>query len=256
MARVFGTNRNDLISPRDVSSRVSGVPSSTDRNVIFGGNGDDSISGGRGSDVIHAGGGNDTVWGSYSITGGPDLLYGDNGHDSLFGSSGSDGLFGGNGNDTLIGGDIEYDNGNDFLSGGRGNDILDGLKGRDTLFGGRGEDTFRFWVGVTGPAYTSTSAPGEGNRDVILDFEDGKDVIDLSNYQNFLSPFIIPDAPEFLGTGQFNDGTGLQVRYNHVDGHTIVQFRSAFYPTWDLPMLGEIDLVGIHHLTADDFILI
>jgi Ca2+-binding RTX toxin-like protein len=256
MAFVSGTNRSDLISPIAVSAGVVGIPSRSDKNLIFGGNGEDSISGGRESDEVHAGHGNDTVTGSDFFLGGPDVLYGDHGDDHLFGSSSSDRLFGGNGDDTLIGGDLEYDNGDDFLNGGNGNDILDGSKGCDTLVGGRGEDSFRFWVGVTGPVYSSTSRPGEGNRDVILDFQDRKDVIDLSNYQNFLSPFITPDAPQFLGTAQFNDSQGLQVRYDIIGGHTIVQFRSAFDPSWDLPMMGEIDLVGVHHLTANNFVLI
>ncbi|MEZ0171891.1 calcium-binding protein [Microvirga sp. TS319] len=256
MARVFGTSRGDLISPTEHSTGVSGIPSATDRNLIFGGSGNDTITGGRGRDEIHAGNGDDTVSGSYFVIGDSDWLFGDGGNDRLFGSSGSDRLFGGNGNDTLVGGDIEFDNGNDFLSGGNGNDVLDGSKGCDTLFGGRGEDTFRFWVGVTGPTNVSTSAPGEGRRDVILDFEDRKDVIDLSNYQNFLSPFLTPGAPKFLGTAQFDDSTGLQVRYDHIGGHTIVQFRSASDPTWNPPIMGEIDLVGVHRLTAHSFILV
>lgn len=81
-------------------------------------------------------------------------------------------------------------------------------------------------------------------------------MIDLSNYQNFFSPFITPDAPQYLGAAPFNDGQGLQVRYDIVGGHTIVQFRSAFDLSWAPPMLGEIDLVGVHHLTAGDFVLI
>lgn len=256
MARVFGTNRDDLISPLEHSGGVSGAPDLSDWNFIFGRNGDDSIYGGSGSDEIHAGNGNDVVSGSHIFVGGPDRLYGDNGNDSLLGGSGSDRLFGGNGDDTLLGGDAEYDNGNDFLSGGNGNDILDGLKGSDTLFGGRGEDTFRFRVGVTGPVPVSTSLPGEGRRDVILDFEDRRDVIDLSNYQTYLSPFLTPGAPKFLGTAPFGDGTGLQVRYEHVGGHTIVQFRSASDPSFYPAMQGEIDLVGFHRLTAENFVLI
>jgi hypothetical protein len=62
--------------------------------------------------------------------------------------------------------------------------------------------------------------------------------------------------PEFLGNAPFNNGTGLQVRYDHIGEHTIVQFRSAFDPLWNLPMFGEIDLIGVHYLTAEDFALI
>ena len=73
--------------------------------------------------------------------------------------------------DTLTGDDednvIEGNGGADTLDGGDGADTLDGGSGDDELSGGHGADIFRF-------------APGHGN-DIILDFSNGEDRIDLSD---------------------------------------------------------------------------
>lgn len=59
--------------------------------------------------------------------------------------------------------------GNDVLTGGRGNDTLEGGGGNDTLTGGRGSDTFIF-------------NPTELGADVITDFHNGFDQLDVSAY--------------------------------------------------------------------------
>lgn len=82
------------------------------------------------------------------------------GNDSLLGGDDSDLLFGGAGNDTL--------------SGGKGEDKLYGGKGNDTLLGGEGDDLFVWNKGDEG----TKNAPA---RDVITDFGNGKDVLDLSD---------------------------------------------------------------------------
>jgi len=96
-------------------------------------------------------------------TGGPDVLTGGPGDDVLSGLGGDDTLSGLGGADTLCGGE-----GNDVLLGGLGDDRLYGEGGDDTLTGGAGADVFRM-------------APG-GGSDVITDFEDGVDRIDLTAY--------------------------------------------------------------------------
>ena len=85
-----------------------------------------------------------------------------------FGQSGADGLTGAAGRDIMRGG-----GGDDALSGGLGNDVLDGDNGRDTLTSGAGRDIFVLGV-------------GEG-IDTALDFENGRDRIDLQafNFSNF-----------------------------------------------------------------------
>jgi serralysin len=105
---------------------------------------------------------------SDSLTGSPfaDKLYGFGTDDVLRGRGGSDLLDGGDGNDRLVGG-----TGNDVLKGSYGNDTLVGGAGKDKLEGGWDHDIFRFntrFDSVTG-----------ANRDVILDFVHGDDVIDL-----------------------------------------------------------------------------
>lgn len=70
---------------------------------------------------------------------------------------------GGMGDDTITGGLA-----NDFLVGGLGNDKLNGREGNDSLLGGAGIDTFIF-TGLAG-------------NDRIIDFVNGTDKIDLSDY--------------------------------------------------------------------------
>lgn len=59
--------------------------------------------------------------------------------------------------------------GNDILVGGDGDDVLIGGRGRDKHRGGAGNDTFRF-----------KRSDLNDNPDIILDFEVGADVIDVS----------------------------------------------------------------------------
>lgn len=111
-------------------------------------------------DVINAQGGDDRIFG----LSGNDLLRGGAGSDILLGEIGSDRLYGGTGDDTLVGGQ-----GNDFLRGGFGADVLRG----DDSFGPLGHDTF-------------VLAAGEGS-DIILDFQQGTDLIGLAGGLGFNS---------------------------------------------------------------------
>lgn len=126
--------------------------------LIFGDNGDDSLTGGSGNDTIHGGNGNDDLTGG----GGNDNLQGENGDDSLVGGSGNDTLSGANGNDDLAG-----DDGNDSLSGGNGNDDLAGDDGNDSLSGGNGSDD------LNGDNGNDSLSGGFGNDD--LNGEAGND---------------------------------------------------------------------------------
>ena len=102
-----------------------------------------------------------------------DILTGDGGKNDLIGNAGDDNLDGGSGNDRLRGGDGS-DNlwgrgGNDSLTGGAGADTLAGGAGNDSLQGGDGSDTFVFRA-------------GEDGVDIITDFTNGEDRIDLSDF--------------------------------------------------------------------------
>ena len=76
-------------------------------------------------------------------------------------------VIGGRGNDTILG-----NGGANTLSGHVGNDTLDGGSGADTLSGGAGADRFAFDDDDTGNSAAT--------RDLILDFQQGTDVIDLT----------------------------------------------------------------------------
>ena len=104
--------------------------------------------------------GKDFLQGDRDVLGTKDLMYGKDGKDTLDGGLKDDKIFGEGGKDLLLGGD-----GNDYLNGGAGIDILNGNSGNDTLTGGDSKDTFVFDAGF--------------GTDVITDFQDGLDVIDL-----------------------------------------------------------------------------
>jgi hypothetical protein len=63
--------------------------------------------------------------------------------------------------------------GDDVLKGNNGDDRLIDGDGRDKLYGGRGEDTFIFVE--------------DGDLDSIKDFEPGRDLIDLSQFEMLYS---------------------------------------------------------------------
>nr|MDJ0674510.1 hypothetical protein [Calothrix sp. MO_167.B42] len=117
-----------------------------DFNEIIGGNGKNFLQGDQPgaptqNDLIFGGNGKDTLVGGKAS----DILYGENGKDFLRGGEGDDTIYGGNGKDTLLGGegsDVLYgDNGKDFLRGGEGNDTITGGSGADIFVLAEGEGT-------------------------------------------------------------------------------------------------------------------
>jgi Ca2+-binding RTX toxin-like protein len=129
--------------------------------LIFGGDGNDSLSGGGGNDQISGGNGNDSLFGNNgndTLCGeaGNDNLHGGNGDDLEFGEMGSDHLYGDAGKDVLLGGDD-----NDFLYGGIDNDQLFGQAGNDQLYGDAGNDII---VGGAG----NDKLYGSAGRDILI----------------------------------------------------------------------------------------
>lgn len=166
-----------------------------------------------------------------------DLLTFGNFNDWVFAQAGNDTLDGGGGNDTLYSGDD-----NDRVSGGAGRDIVGGGGGVDALWGGSGADKFSFWsVGETGTG---------ASRDVIKDFEQGLDLIDLYRIDAISGG--VNDAFVFIGQTAFEDFYGPQVRFFQAGGNTIIQVRPGDY--FGEPV-SEIKLIGLFTLTANDFIL-
>ncbi len=222
-------------------------------NLIFAGPGDDSVSAGFGSDTVFGEAGDDTIFG-YGAAG-----VSPSGNAGIIAADGPDLLFGGPGRDLLRGG-----GGGDLLDGGSGEDTLIGGTGVDTLIGGVGRDAFVFGRGLEPGAssFSPDTGVGPGNRDLVLDFHEGRDRIDLAGYLNIFPGTDGQPPPVFLGTDPFVASFALQVRYEVEDGRTVVQFSAPLGapdpgtpPTGPEAPTGEIELIGEHYLRADDFIL-
>lgn len=173
-------------------------------DVLVGYAGHDYLFGGAGADTLQGGAGNDHLYGQSAEGGadgndrlsgedGDDYLQGNAGNDTLDGGAGADSIQGGQGNDLLTGaagndmldGDLGNDSidggdGNDTLHGGAGNDSLSGGAGVDMMFGDAGADTLRGGAGADRFIFSNGSAMfGGSSADVISDFADGSDKIDL-----------------------------------------------------------------------------
>jgi Ca2+-binding RTX toxin-like protein len=231
---IFGDNGLPDLGP--VPVRFGGTPGN---NLIVAGPGDDMVTAGFGADTVFGGTGNDTINGYGAFGAEPTATA------EVIGADGPDRLFGEQGDDLLRGG-----GGGDLLDGGNDNDTLIGGRGVDTLFGGAGHDVFAFGRNLE-PftfSFTPDTGIGPGNRDLVVDFHQGQDRLDLSGYN-------VQGAPVFLGMNPFGPGEALQVRFEIEADHTVVQFLSPFGGSIPPGPTGEIELVGVHHLTADDFIL-
>lgn len=230
--QITGDTGNDIINAGAGNDTVSGGAGS---DTILGAAGEDQLNGGAGSDSLDGGDNNDTLSGfsgddTLMGGGGSDLLVGHDGNDSLDGGIASDVLDGGLGNDILQGGD-----GSDVLRGRSGNDSLDGGTGLDFLTGGPGADSFIF--------DEITDAGVGADRDQIIDFEQGVDVIDLAS--------LIDGQLDFVGAGPFTAANQVRV-FETGTGTTIVQINlDANLATNE----GEIRVADVVGLTADDFAL-
>jgi Ca2+-binding RTX toxin-like protein len=187
-------------------------------DTLNGNGGADTLAGGAGDDtyiipnssaqVVEApGGGNDTVIakGSYTLPANVENLvinstvtnswagYGNTLNNQITGNAGDNSLDGGAGADTL--------------SGGAGADTLFGGLGDDRLTGGTGGDSFRF-------------VPG-GGHDVITDYGNGADRIDISAYQKAgLTPTLT------------NVGGNLVISFTDGDSITVLGHQAADMHIW------------------------
>jgi Ca2+-binding RTX toxin-like protein len=103
-------------------------------------------------------------------------------NDAIYGTNGANNLSGGNGDDILSG-----FGGDDVISGGNGNDIIFGGLGADTLGGGEGSDTFVF------SSLDASEFTGGKPQDVITDFQQGWDKIDMSHLDFALNELLVLD---------------------------------------------------------------
>jgi Ca2+-binding RTX toxin-like protein len=142
-----------------------------------------------GTDI--SGAAKDAVFGFENAKGGQ-------GNDVIYGSAAANTLEGGDAFDQLFG-----FGGNDTLDGGPGVDALVGGAGKDELFGGAGGDLFRY-------AKLSDSGITAGTRDLIADFEQGIDKINLLLIDaNTLQPG--DQAFNFIGNNTPFTGTAGQL---------------------------------------------
>ena len=201
---LFGTNSGETID-------AGGA-----RDYVFGGRGDDTIRGGEGSDFLFGDGGNDSIEGGE----GSDFLLGDDGSDTIEGGEGHDWIWGGSGDDSLDGGI-----GGDFLDGGSGSDTLDGGEGSDWLTGGTGDDMLTGGAG----ADTFLFDTGSGN-DVVTDFANGEDLIDLREFTeitSFADLTITSDGDDVVI--DLSDYGGGTVRLENVSESDLVADDFVFY---------------------------
>ena len=254
---VHGGHGNDILCGHAGDDRLFGdvgddvLASSLGNDLLRGGKGADKLAIGTGADIAFGEEGNDIFFAAPDELGAGDRLFGGLGQQDIlvltaagtvdlgaldmftgieriktsaagntvtgadstqptvwFGQSGADDLTGAAGRDIMRGG-----GGDDALSGGLGNDVLDGDSGRDTLTSGAGRDILVLGV-------------GEG-IDTALDFENGRDRIDLQafNFFNF---------------------AGVQTKIATVNGETAFTASGA-----RLFLIG----VDISDLDAGDFIL-
>jgi Ca2+-binding RTX toxin-like protein len=164
----FGGSGNDQLFGGTGDDLLYGY---SGRDKLFGEAGNDTIDGGADHDTIDGGSGDDQLFGNS----GKDRLYGNEGRDKLFGGASNDTISGGADNDILDGGSnndrLYGDSGDDALKGGSGNDWIVGGLGRDKLYGGSGADVFDF--------NSSQESRVGSQRDVIYDFQSGRDLLDL-----------------------------------------------------------------------------
>ncbi|MEM9213829.1 MAG: hypothetical protein AAGD25_05735 [Cyanobacteria bacterium P01_F01_bin.150] len=175
-----GDDFSNLFSGTDVANFFQGFAK---RDILIGGDGDDTLDGGAANDILVGDDGNDVLIGGR----GNDKLSGGEGNDRLEGKGGKDRLDGGEGNDILLGGggkdrllgssgedELTGGGGKDYLRGGGDSDRLDGGGGRDTLDGGEGDDIL---TGGGGRDWFVLAK--DMGTDMITDFERGQDRIRL-----------------------------------------------------------------------------
>jgi len=209
----------------------------------------------------------------------PERITGTEDDDTLDGTTGAERIRGGGGNDTIRGdgpapgipgegqGPPVLVGGDDTLRGGDGDDWLSGGHGADVLVGGNGADVFSFGtrippntLGESPDIFALDSGVGPGARDVIRDFAQGEDKIDLSPLLTLKYRSLdVNEAYEFIGDAAFS-GTRAEVRYTVEGDRTVVQLDGAAFLSGAVTGVdgvpdAEIVLRGVYALTGDDFIL-
>ncbi|MEM0921895.1 MAG: choice-of-anchor Q domain-containing protein [Pseudomonadota bacterium] len=221
-------------------------------DTIFGGGGDDVLIGGAGADRLNGGAGSDTASYAFAAQGvmadldgliqntataagdtyvSVENLIGTEADDRLRGDGGSNRLDGLGGEDFLFG-----RGGDDSLFGGAGDDLIAGNAGQDRLTGGAGADHFVLFT-------EADSEIGLTRRDIVADFTQGEDRLDLSRLDGSFT---------FLGSDAFT-GTAGELRFFTIaaNGITVVQGDTTGDGVQDF----QVELTGLLTLTGADLLL-
>ncbi|WP_172123509.1 MULTISPECIES: M10 family metallopeptidase C-terminal domain-containing protein [unclassified Devosia] len=151
--------------------------------------------------------------------------------------------------DNLVGDDgansIDGRGGNDTIDARGGADTIIGGWGWDTMTGGGGDDTFVFRTAAETGSYV-------GSRDVITDFEAGRDTIDLSSLDADPNVDGIQSFSFLARNGASFTGTRGEIAWHTEPGQnrTVVQGDVNGDGRHDF----EIELSGTVQLTANDFL--
>ena len=222
--QIFGSNGNDTISDRDGIRWAQGGEGNDKIDITFWNNNSISFNVQSSINEISGGNGNDDITitmnhSRFSISLHGDELIEKPDSTEVIRAGGDDvitleGIYAnsvvdlGSGNDRFNGGsgadNISGSGGNDIIAGGKGNDRLSGDVGEDTLTGGAGND--RFVLAPTRDSSTSVTSGTSFDRtptDIITDFTDGQDLIELTGGLSFKqlnivsigsSPNVKPDS--------------------------------------------------------------
>ena len=251
---VYGLGGNDKIYVYSYSSTIDGgagndyISGSGNIDTLRGGLGDDVIGTGGGLDIVDGGAGNDRIISG----GGAQKISGGSGFDIVDYSSSigrvevnlalttlqEGGTYSYAYGDVLSG--IEGVNGSNYadsIIGNSGNNTLTGRHGADKLTGGAGADIFKYnRITSSGSDSGATAA----SRDLITDFVNGTDKIDLADLTGTLT---------FIGKSAFTGAN--QVNYAQVAGNTMIGIDTDGNGAPNM----QIELVGLHALTASNFLL-
>ena len=235
---VIGSNQSDSLTGAAGNDNLTGgngndtIVGLAGNDGILGAGGLDNMNGGIGNDTLNGGGGNDTAIGGVGL----DTLIGGLGNDLLSCGDGNDVALGGDGLDTLIGGA-----GDDVLLGGAGNDELIGGVGRDVLTGDAGADTFRF--------ATLADSPVGAARDLVKDFTQGSDVVNLSQI-DANSLLAGNQAFTLIGAAAFSGAAG-ELRFAQSATNTVISMDV----NGDMLADAQLAFNGVITFVSVDFVL-
>jgi len=240
-----GNELDNLIDGNDIGNTLEGNDGADDiqahggNDTIDGGAGDDTIDGGDGNDQLIYQGNQD----DYNVT-----FDADSNTWRVQDANGTDGDGIDEGIDSIT--NVEtfiFANGeisttepstglpiqNEYVgvSGTDGDDTLIASQLLEKLTGGAGYDTFVFAAGASGT--------GEGNRDVVTDFEQGVDIISLSSLPGL----------SFIGDSDFSGPNQVRYEFDAATQNTVIQVSS------DTTADFEIQLTGLFPLNSGDFLL-